>query len=70
MSSLCQIATRPKSGRVVPAGYVNIRLGKGALLGLFVVGFGIALFFSVYVWPRVGPVIGKVMDQLGDASKS
>jgi hypothetical protein len=44
--------------------------GKGVLVGLFVVGFGMALFFSVYVWPRVSPVIGKVMDQLGEAIKS
>jgi len=41
-----------------------------ALVGLFVVGFGVALFFSVYAWPRLSEVIGKIMDQLGEASKS
>ena len=31
---------------------------------------GVALFFSVYVWPRVSEVIGKVIEQLTDAAKS
>jgi hypothetical protein len=44
-------------------------LGRSALVGLFVIGFGVALFFSVYVWPRVSEVIGKIIDQLGEASK-
>jgi hypothetical protein len=40
-------------------------------LGLFVIGFfGMVVFFGVYVWPRVSDVIGKVMDQLGEAIKS
>jgi hypothetical protein len=35
-------------------------LGVYALVGLFVIGFGVALFFSVYVWPRASLVISKV----------
>jgi hypothetical protein len=45
-------------------------LGAAGLIGYLVFCFVAALFFLVYAWPHVSPVVGKVLDQLGDASKS
>lgn len=39
-------------------------LGFPGLLVFVVISFGMALFFSVYVWPHISPVTGKVFDQL------
>jgi hypothetical protein len=44
--------------------------GAAGLIGYLVFCFVAALFFSVYAWPHVSPVIDKVMDQLGEAAKS
>jgi hypothetical protein len=56
-------------GIIIDSLELSRALGKGVLIGLFVIGFGMALFFSVYVWPRVSPMIGKVMDALGETEK-
>jgi hypothetical protein len=45
-------------------------LGLSGLIAYLVFSFVTAMFFSVYAWPHVSPVIGKVMDQLGEAAKS
>ena len=45
-------------------------LGLSGLIGYLVFSFVTALFFSVYTWPHVSPVIDKVMEQLGEAAKS
>jgi hypothetical protein len=45
-------------------------LGLSGLIAYLVFSFVAALFFSVYAWPHVSPVIDKVMDQLGEAAKS
>jgi hypothetical protein len=47
---------------------VSRALGKGVLVVVFGIGFGVALFFSVYVWPRVSEVIGKIFDLIGEAA--
>jgi hypothetical protein len=47
---------------------VSRTLGKGVLVVVFGIGFGAALFFSVYVWPRVSEVIGKIFDLIGEAA--
>jgi hypothetical protein len=45
-------------------------LGAAGLIGYLVFCFVTGLFFSVYASPHASPVISKVMDQLGEASKS
>jgi hypothetical protein len=45
-------------------------LGLAGLFVFVVISFGIALFFSVYAWPHIRPVINKVLDQLGWGSES
>jgi len=57
-------------GSIIDSLELSGALGVYAVVGMFVIGFGVALFFSVYVWPRVSDVISKVLDQLGEAAKS
>jgi hypothetical protein len=57
-------------GFIIDSLELNRALGVYALVGFFVVGFSLALFFSVYVWPRVSEVIGKIIDQLGEATRA
>jgi hypothetical protein len=51
----------------VYAGLYHLLGGVVGSISYLALCFAVALFFSVYSWPHVREVIGKVIDQLGKA---